>query len=139
MQTTFDGPFGTGTGRMEEARDCVTLVAMRSDDGGLELLGEDMTVRLSPDDVRTLLFYGSSVELEGPGEVTATVSIDHRRYAVVLVLDGCSFRAPRWAVTAVARGRLPAAYLQAGRPGRSAVRSIPHVEGIAQRMAEARS
>jgi hypothetical protein len=115
MQTTFDGPFRAGTTGTDDALTDETLIVMRTEDGGLELLGEDVTFLLSPDDVRTLLFYGSTVELEGPGGATATIGVDPRRYALMLVLEGRVYRAPRWAITAVARGRLPAAYLQAGR------------------------
>lgn len=116
MQTTFDGPFRVDTTGADDASCDDALVVMRTEDGGLELLGDEVTLLLSSDDVRTLLFYGSTVELEGPGGATATISVDPRRYTLVLVLDGRVYRAPRWAITAVARGRLPAAYLQIGRP-----------------------
>jgi hypothetical protein len=118
MQTTFDGPFGSTDGPSHSE----TFVVMRTGDGGLELLGEDRTLALSPDDVRILLFYGSTVELEGsepPGGATAAIGVDPRRYAVVLAFGGRAYHAPRWAITAVARGRLPVAYLQADR------RSLP--------------
>lgn len=114
MQTTFDGPFGAGT---DGASLGETLVVMRTEAGGLELQSEDWTVVLSPDEVRNLLFYGSTVELEGPerlGRATALIGVDPRQYAIVLVLEGRAYHAPRWSVTAVARGRLPVAYLRAG-------------------------
>lgn len=113
MQTTFDGSLWARTTREDEVMYDDILVAMRTEDGGLELLGEGVTLLLSPVDVRTLLFYGSTVELGGPAKTTASIGVDPRRYAIVLVLDGRAYRAPRWAITAVARGRLPAAYLQA--------------------------
>lgn len=134
MQTTFEGPFRAGATTADKASYDDRIVAMRTEDEGLELLGEDVTLLLSADDVRTLLFYGSTVELEGPGGATASVSVDPRRYAVVLLLDGRTYRAPRWAITAVARGRLPAAYLQDRR--RSAVPSAPAVRTMARRMTE---
>ena len=115
MQTTFDGPFGPGITEAIGASHDDTLVVMRTEDGGLEFLGEDVTLHLSLDDLRTLLFYSSTVELEGSGGVTAAIGVDPRRYAIVLMLEGRSFRAPRWAITAVARGRLQAAYLRVDR------------------------
>jgi hypothetical protein len=131
MQTTFDAPFGA---RFTGASYDETLVVMRGVDGGLELLGDDVTLVLSPDGVRTLLFYGSTVDLEGTDGATAAIAVDPRKYAVVLLLEGRAYRAPRWAVTAVARGRLPAAYLRADRrplaPGQQSL--IP-----ASRMADA--
>ncbi len=134
MQTTIDGSFSTGTAGADDASCDDTLVVMRTEDGGLELLGEEVTLLLSPDDVRTLLFYGSTVELEGPGGATATIGVDPRRYALVLVLEGRAYRAPRWAITAVARGRLHAAYLQAGRR-----RPYSHTRPPEPRMAEAQN
>ena len=125
MQTTFEGPFRAGTARADGPPFDEMLVVMRTEDGGLELLAEDLTLLLSPDDVRTLLFYGSTVELEGPGGTTATIGVDPRRYAVVLVLEGRVYRAPRWSITAVARGRLPAAYLQTDRRPRGIARPVP--------------
>lgn len=114
MQTTFDGPFGLGAGVADEKPYDDTLVAMRTEDGGLEILGEKVVFILSPDDVRTLLFYGSTVELEGSDGTTAGIGVDPRRYTLMLVLEGRAYRAPRWAIMAVARGRLPAAYLRTG-------------------------
>ncbi len=115
MQTTFDGPFGPGLTEAIGAPHGDTLVVMRTEDGGLELLGEDVTLHLSLDDLRALLFYSSTVELEGSGGVTAVIGVDPRQYAIVLMLEGRSFRAPRWAITAVARGRLQAACLRVDR------------------------
>jgi hypothetical protein len=112
MQTTFDNPFGTGTGMARALPLDETLVVLRTEDGGMELLGEEVTLLLSPDDLRTLLFYGSAVELEGAAGATAVLTVDPRRYAITLVIGNRAFRAPRWAIQAVARGRLPAAYLQ---------------------------
>ncbi len=139
MQTTFDGPFGVGTIGADGAPYDDTLVVMRTEDGGLELLGEDATLLLSPDDVRILLFYGSTVELEGPGGTTAAIGLDPRRYAIVLVLEGRVYRAPRWAITAVARCRLPAAYLQAGRSRPRVAPSAPSRPSRAMHVADARS
>jgi hypothetical protein len=87
---------------------------MRAEDGGLELLGEDTTLLLSPDEVRSLLFFGSTVDLDGPAGERAAIGVDPRRYAIVLVLEGRAYCAPRWAISAVARGRLHVAYLRAG-------------------------
>ncbi len=100
------------------------LVVMRTEDGGLEFLAEDLALLLSPDDVRTLLFYGSKVELEGPGGTTGAIGVDPRRNTVVLVLEGRVYRAPRWSLTAVASGRLPAAYLQTERRPRGIARPV---------------
>jgi hypothetical protein len=116
MQTTFDGPYGAGTTGAARVPLDDTFVVMRTEDGGLELLAEDLTLRLSPDDVRTLLFYGSTVELDGPDGAIAAIGVEPRRYAVVMALEGRTFRAPRWAITAVAHGRLPSAYLRARTP-----------------------
>lgn len=139
MQTTFDGPLGAGTLGTEERPYDDTLVVMRTEDGGLEILGEDLMLLLSPDDVRVLLFFGSTVELDGPTGTRATIGVDPRRYAIVLVLEGRAYRAPRWAITAVARGRLPVAYLQTGERLRRSVPDASSRHAGVPRMANARS
>ena len=136
MQTTFDGPFGVGTTVADGAPRDDTLVVMRTAHGGLEILGEDVTFLLSPEEVRTLLFYSSTVELDGPGGAPVTIGVDPRRYTIVLVLESYAYRAPRWAITAVARGRLPAAYLQSDR---FRARAALPLSSLAIRTADARS
>jgi hypothetical protein len=126
MQTTFDGPFGVGATGADRVAPDDTLVVMRTEGGGLQILAEELTLSLSPDDVRTLLFYGSTVELDGPEGATAAIGVEPRRYAIVLILKGRAYRAPRWAITAVARGRLPVAYLQV------ASRSCPRPSALVQ-------
>lgn len=138
MQTTFDGPFGFAAEAGRTPVDDGPLVVMRTEDGGLEILGESLSVLLSLDDLRTLLFFGSTVELENAHGIAA-VSIDPRRSTVVLVLDGREYRAPRWAITAVARGRLAAAYFQPRlRTRHPAARGPPSLSTSKWPLAEAR-
>lgn len=115
MPNIFNGPFRVGTTEADDVDYDNTLIAMRIEDGGLELLGEDMTLHLTPDEVRTLLFYGSTVELQGPGGERALMRVDPRRNSFMIALEGTVYHAPRWAISDVARGRLPVAYLLAGR------------------------
>lgn len=119
MQTMIDSPFGTENVDLEPRASVLpsdeTIVVMRAEDGSLELLAESATLRLAADDLRLLLFYGSPVDLELEDGSRATVAVDPRRDSVVLTLGGRPYLAPRWAIRAVARGRLPVAYLRAGR------------------------
>ena len=119
MQTTIDGPFGGGAETYESSAAILpsdeTIVVMRADDGSLELMAESTTLRLSADDLRLLLFYGSPVEIDLEGGSRAVLTVDPRRYAVILALGRRLFLAPRWVIRAVARGRLPVGYLRAGR------------------------
>jgi hypothetical protein len=136
LQTTIDGPFPAVVHSWQQRVDDDAFIVLRSDDGGLELLAESVTFRASPEDVRTLLFLGSTVSLEAEGGQKAVLRIDPRRYSVVLTYRARLFVSPRWAITSIARGRLPAAYLQNGRPAKHATLSASRDRSDSTRTAD---
>jgi len=83
------------------------VVIMQSEDGGIEVLAEDRTYTLGLDDLRHLLFFGNRVRLEGGG--MAWPGPD-RRWCC-FVLDGAMYIINRHRLVAVARGSVPADWL----------------------------
>ncbi|MEN6341748.1 MAG: hypothetical protein ABFC89_04225 [Methanospirillum sp.] len=81
---------------------------MRSDDGGIELLAEERTYALGLDGLRHLLFFGNRVRLDG-GDAVAWPGADRRW--ICFVLDGAMYIIGRHRLVAVARGSVPADWL----------------------------
>ena len=84
------------------------VVIMQSAGGGIEILAEDRTYALGPDEVRHLLFYGNRVRLSG-GEAVAWPGADRRW--ICFILDGGAHIIGRSRLVAVLRGSVPADWL----------------------------
>lgn len=81
---------------------------MQSAGGGIEILAEDRTYALEPEEVRHLLFFGNRVRLSG-GDAVAWPGAD--RHWICFILDGGVHILSRSRLVAVLRGSVPADWL----------------------------
>ena len=81
------------------------VVVMQSAGGGIEILAEDRTYALGPEEARHLLFYGNRVRLSG-GDAVARPGADRRW--ICFILDGGAHVIGRSRLVAVLRGSVPA-------------------------------